>query len=457
MATVKISELTPLNSALVTAGDLLHIINIEETTQNYPTGTNKRITAENLANGLAGLATVIPQTIQTALDNKVSLENFNNASLKIAAPVAAATTTHINLASTLNIVLIDGVQLLVNDRVLVKNQNDNKFNGIYVVNSGVPTRATDFDTLTEINNGYVLVNGGDTQKGSAWAVTSTIAVVNTDPIVFTQFAAAVTSINKASIGLGKVNNTSDLNKPLSTATTAALALKQGTITGAASTITTNDLAIDRALISTDGKVAVSAITSTELGRLNGVSSNIQNQLNAKAPINNPTFTGTVNLPSGTKIDGTSVDLIPAGAIMAFAMNSAPSGWLACNGSTINRVTYARLFAAISTLYGAGNGTSTFRLPDLRGYFVRGYGEDDGSGAFGAKQADAFQNFTGTVSIDAFIKGTGVFQEDSNSQNYIDNTGATDTGSKVTFDPSTVARTSNETRPKNIAMLYCIKI
>jgi hypothetical protein len=462
MATVKISELTPLNSASVTADDLLHIINIEETTGNYPTGTNKRITAQNLANGLAGLATVIPQTIQTALDNKVSLENFNNASLKIAAPVAAATTTNINLASTLNTVLIDGVQLLVNDRVLVKNQNDNKFNGIYVVNSGVPTRATDFDTLTEINNGYVLVNGGDTQKGSAWAVTSTVAVVNTDPIVFTQFAAAVTNINKASIGLGQVNNTSDLNKPLSTATTAALALKQGTITGAASTITTNDLAIDRALISNGtGKVAVSAITSTELGRLNGVSSNIQNQLNAKAPINNPTFTGTVNLPSGTKIDGTSVDLIPAGAIMAFAMNSAPSGWLACNGSTINRVTYARLFAAISTLYGAGNGTSTFRLPDLRGYFVRGYGEDDGSGAFGAKQADALQNIIGKINLNsnAGLAATfsgAFYSEEGPTSNQV-RFGEGGVPGDYTFDASRVARTSNETRPKNIAMLYCIKI
>ena len=468
MATVKISQLNELsNPTQVTAGDLLHIINIEEYSQNYPAGTNKRIKAITLANGLAGLATTIPPVIQSALDSKVSLENFNNAGLKIAAPVAAATTTGINLASTLNGVFIDGVQLAVNDRLLVKDQTLNKFNGIYVVNAGVPTRATDFDTITEINGGYVLVNGGDTQRGAGFAVTTTVAVVDTDPIVFTQFTSAATNINKASIGLGQVNNTSDLNKPLSTATIAALALKQGTITGAASTITTDNLAINRALVSSSGgKVAVSAITSTELGRLNGISGNVQTLLDAKAPINNPTFTGTVTLPTGTTIGGAPVALIPPGAVMAFAMQTAPSGWLPCDGRRISRTNplYAPLFAAIGTIYGAGNGSTNFDIPDLRGYFVRGWDDgrsvDDGR-AFGSNQADALQNITGKINLNTnaglAASFSGAFYSEEGSTSTQVRFGEGGVPGDYTFDASRVARTSTETRPKNIAMLYCIKL
>lgn len=54
-----------------------------------------------------------------------------------------------------------------------------------------------------------------------------------------------------------------------------------------------------------------------------------------------------------------------GDLKATALPAAPTGWLLCDGSAISRITYAELFAAISTTYGAGNGTSTFNIPDLR--------------------------------------------------------------------------------------------
>lgn len=56
---------------------------------------------------------------------------------------------------------------------------------------------------------------------------------------------------------------------------------------------------------------------------------------------------------------------PSGAIMMFGGSAAPNGWLICNGSVVSRTTYAALFAAIGTTYGAGDGTTTFNLPDLR--------------------------------------------------------------------------------------------
>lgn len=119
--------------------------------------------------------------------------------------------------------------------------------------------------------------------------------------VETQEVELVT-LTKADVGLGNVDNTSDANKPISTATQTALNGKQATITGGASTITASNLTANRALVSNaNGKVAVSAVTDTELGYLDGVTSNIQDQLNSKlstAPVTSVNGkTGNVELIS----------------------------------------------------------------------------------------------------------------------------------------------------------------
>jgi microcystin-dependent protein len=144
--------------------------------------------------------------------------------------------------------------------------------------------------------------------------------------------------------------------------------------------------------------------------------------------------------------------IPAGAVMSFAMNSAPAGWLAANGTAVSRSTYAALFTAIGTTYGAGNGSTTFTLPDLRGYFVRGSGTNsDGTaaGTFAAKQADALKTHThpyekNVNTLNAALGATAFNQVWNGFNGNGSNTGNPSTG------------TSTETRPKNIAMLYCIK-
>jgi microcystin-dependent protein len=142
----------------------------------------------------------------------------------------------------------------------------------------------------------------------------------------------------------------------------------------------------------------------------------------------------------------SVILVPTGAVMAFAMNSAPSGWLAANGSAVSRTTYAALFAAIGTTYGTGDGSTTFSLPDLRGYFVRGAGTNgDGvaAGTFGAKQTDDFKSHT---------------HEDNGGYiaNEYDYSPGEWPGLRRSLNIVTGATGGTETRPRNIAMLYCIK-
>lgn len=147
----------------------------------------------------------------------------------------------------------------------------------------------------------------------------------------------------------------------------------------------------------------------------------------------------------------NIQAAPAGKITHFAGATAPAGWLACNGATISRATYAALFAAIGTTYGAGDGATTFALPDLRGEFVRGL--DSGRGvdagrALGSAQAHQFpqhtHGYTGTYTPNA-----------GNAQST-----AGDALSLGQSEQSTGAAggTSNasETRPRNVAMLACIK-
>jgi microcystin-dependent protein len=66
------------------------------------------------------------------------------------------------------------------------------------------------------------------------------------------------------------------------------------------------------------------------------------------------------------LQSTIAPLMPSGAIIAYAAAAAPTGWLLCNGAAVSRTTYAALFAAIGTSYGAGDGSTTFNVPELRG-------------------------------------------------------------------------------------------
>jgi microcystin-dependent protein len=150
----------------------------------------------------------------------------------------------------------------------------------------------------------------------------------------------------------------------------------------------------------------------------------------------------------------SLSPVPTGLILPYAANAPialPSGYLECDGSTVNQGIYANLFAVIGTTYNiGGEGPSDFRLPDLRGYFIRGFGTNsDGtaSAAFGTKQADDFKAHT-------------------HNSPYANSTFAASsvTGSVPTIRMEVVVASGNatsstggtETRPRNIAMRYLIK-
>jgi microcystin-dependent protein len=124
----------------------------------------------------------------------------------------------------------------------------------------------------------------------------------------------------------------------------------------------------------------------------------------KAPLASPAFTGvpTAPTPAVTSNDNTlattafATYTAPPGLIGFFARSTAPTGWIAANGALLNRTTYAILFAAIGTVFGAGDGTTTFGIPDLRGEFPRGWDNArgiDASRVFGSLQLDGIETHT----------------------------------------------------------------
>lgn len=85
--------------------------------------------------------------------------------------------------------------------------------------------------------------------------------------------------------------------------------------------------------------------------------------------------------------------VPTGVILPFAGETAPTGFLVCDGAAVSRGAYAALFAVIGTTYGAGDGSSTFNLPDARGRAFIGVGQGSALssralGASGGKEAHA---------------------------------------------------------------------
>jgi microcystin-dependent protein len=156
--------------------------------------------------------------------------------------------------------------------------------------------------------------------------------------------------------------------------------------------------------------------------------------------------------------------VPAGAVMSFAMSAAPVGWYPCDGSTVTRTgSGANLFAAIGTIYGSGNNSTTFNVPNLQGLFVRGLTTNlstssrdplSATRVLGNVQDDAFQGHRHTIRWSTGDSPTG-------NGNVIDGPNPSTSNSFV-LDPipdgtNGTPRTASETRPVNIALLYCIKL
>ena len=104
--------------------------------------------------------------------------------------------------------------------------------------------------------------------------------------------------------------------------------------------------------------------------------------------------------TAVKLDPAAVSvLMPTGSIMSFAGASAPTGYLLCDGAAISRSTYSTLFGLLATTYGAGDGSTTYNIPDLRGRVIAG--QDD----MGGVSANRLTGLTGGVDGDV-LGGSG---------------------------------------------------
>lgn len=164
-----------------------------------------------------------------------------------------------------------------------------------------------------------------------------------------------------------------------------------------------------------------------------------------------------------------VDGVPIGAIIPYAGSTAPFGTLICNGAAISRSAYPELFEAIGTTWGAGDGSTTFNIPDLRGYFLRGVGGN--SAVLAAEQGDAMRNIDGSFSIrDAGGPDGRLYTLIANTMLPFRWTQDVDPGSnhalsspstnlfgvtKISYEPSTIVPTAAENRPINKAVNYII--
>mgnify|MGYP003140015381 CR=1 FL=1 len=175
--------------------------------------------------------------------------------------------------------------------------------------------------------------------------------------------------------------------------------------------------------------------------------------------------------------------VPSGAVFCIAVASVPSGYLECNGAAVSRTTYAALFAVIGTQYGSGNGSSTFNIPDLRGEFIRGFdngrGVDSGrsvassqshqhpqhdhavSASSSSSVSDPGHTHTANYGQGNLVSSGGAFGlRNSGTANRINsnNTGiSVSTSTSISQSQRGGTSNSSETRPRNIAMMYVIKV
>jgi microcystin-dependent protein len=190
-----------------------------------------------------------------------------------------------------------------------------------------------------------------------------------------------------------------------------------------------------------------------------------------APSSTPYFVGqkyidTQNYNTYTAYGtSSSADWIPEkviGSVIAYTIETPPSGYLECNGAAISRTNYAGLFAKIGDLYGVGDGSTTFNLPDYRGKFLRGWDHGAGNDPDAATRTDAGD---GTVGDHVGTKQADEFE--SHDHTFYWNTAANLDGSNYSGDSRDVSTNlnssspignsgGNETRPINVNVMYCIK-
>lgn len=284
----------------------------------------------------------------------------------------------------------------------------------YAINiSGTAANVTGTVAASKGGTGQTSYTIGDLLYASGAAALSKLAAVATGNVLLSGGAATAPTWGKVGLATHVSGTLPVANGGTGTATLTGVAYGNGT--GAMTAATAAQL------VAAIGTTAVASATTAANGGVTSVNGQ----------------TGAVTVTG-----------VPAGAVMHFAMATPPTGWLEANGALVSRSTYASLFAAIGTIFGVGDGSTTFNLPDLRGEFVRGH--DNGRGVdsgrvFGSYQAYGLQSHTHTY-VEPVLSAYPLSHDSSLEA---DRSVTTTTGTSS-------ATGGTETRPRNVALLACIK-
>ncbi len=305
-------------------------------------------------------------------------------------------------------------------------------------------------------NGFLtVIRGAEQTLPKAWREGTVLRLTISRDMVLAA-TNGVTSVNgqtgdvvltKDDIGLDMVDNTADIDKPVSTATQTAI----------------------DALFAT--------ILQSTLDAIQPTLDTLQETIDTKAPIDSPSFIGPFNVNGAANFDSTAnfvgavtiqgALVMPVGSIKMWPSLTPPTGWLECGGQPVSRMDYPVLFTAIGTIFGPGDGVTTFNLPNFRGVVPRGV--DNGRGLdtgrlIGSYQADGlaehnhimFKTTNGNVLED--IGENPTFFATSFTDNGDENNNYRIKGTEEEPDSGVTADTGEaETRVKSIATLFIIRV
>ena len=163
--------------------------------------------------------------------------------------------------------------------------------------------------------------------------------------------------------------------------------------------------------------------------------------------------------------------VPVGSVIAYAANAEPTGFFICDGRAVSRTTYSQLFSVLGTTYGAGDGSTTFNIPDFRGKFLRGAATDGTTAPIGSTQEEGLPNIKGTLTWAANSTSDGAIRY-STVDNYWENgdghnlsygkqtfnaaLGQTDTDGNYVAQQDRIYGKSNHVTPINQAVNFIIK-
>jgi microcystin-dependent protein len=281
--------------------------------------------------------------------------------------------------------------------------------------------------------------------------------------ITTSVGGTVWTIDSGAVVEAKIGTGAVTEAKIGTGAVTEAKIGTGAVT---STKIANDTIVN-ADINTSAAIASTKLAFAPTGNIAAttVQAAIEELDTEKAPLASPTFTGTPAAPTATAGTNTTqvattafvsiatagIVTVPIGTISWFAGNTAPTGYLKANGAAISRTTYSTLFTAIGTTFGVGDGSTTFNVPDLRGEFIRGWddarGVDSGRG-FGSTQAELVGPHTHPFTVIANATtdaGSGALAG-----------GGYNVGSDGSYSGNTSNPSGAETRPRNIALLACIK-